>query len=326
MSRSISIEGSVIILRAFLGKTKISRPTLKRDTIENIQFYIMMLPTIILIIIFMYIPMYGIVIAFQDYTPGAPFFSATTKWVGLKHFRNFIESFYFTRIIKNTLVLNLMNLAFNFWVPIIFALLLNELRDNFFKKFVQTASYMPYFISNVVVAGMVLNYISKDGILNQFLSLFGIESKAWNTDAAAFPWIFTFTNLWKGFGWNSILYLSTISSIDTNLYEAASIDGAGRIRKMWSITLPHMLPLIAIQLIFAVGSLLSIGSDLILLIYNPSTYKTADVLGTYVYRDGLMGGNFSSATAIGLFMTVINLAMMVGANMLSRKMTDYSLW
>ena len=299
---------------------------LRRNTRENLELYAIMIPTIVLIFIFMYIPLYGVVIAFQDYVPGAPFFGPETKWVGLKHFSEFVDSYYFGRILKNTLVLNLLNLAMGFWVPIAFALLLNELRESFFKKFVQTASYLPYFISSVVVAGMVLSFTSTNGIINQFISAMGGTPAAWNTKPDAFPWIYVLTTVWQTFGWSSILYLSTISSIDPNLYEAAELDGAGRFQKVWHITLPFMLPLIIIQLILAIGSLMSIGTEMILLLYNPSTRATADVIGTYVYREGLLGGKFSSGAAAGLFMSIINMALTFGANALSRKFTDYSLW
>ena len=195
------------------------RIQLTRNTKENIELYLIMLPTVLLIIVFMYIPLYGIVIAFQDYVPGAPFFGLGTKWVGLKHFKDFISSYYFTRIVKNTVVLNLMNLGFGFWVPIVFAQLLNELKDSFFKKFVQTASYLPYFISSVVVAGMVLSFTATDGIINKLIAALGGTAQAWNTKASAFPWIYTLTCIWQSFGWGSILYLSSISSIDPSLYE-----------------------------------------------------------------------------------------------------------
>jgi len=307
-------------------KVKSRKRGLSRDGKENLELYLIMLPTAILIIIFMYIPLYGVVIAFQDYVPGAPFFGAGTQWVGLKHFEQFINSVYFTRIVRNTIVLNLMNLAMGFWIPIAFALLLNELKDTFFKKFVQTASYLPYFISSVVVAGMVLSFVSTDGIINRLITLCGGTSQAWNTKASAFPWIYTLTCVWQSYGWGSILYLSTISSIDPDLYEAANLDGAGRFKKIWYITLPFMLPLVIIQLIFAIGGIMSVGSEMILLLYNPSTYSTEDVIGTYVYRDGLLKGNFSPGAAAGIFMSVINLALTFAANSISRKTTDFSLW
>jgi len=292
------------------------------------QLYILLIPVLVHIFIFNYIPMYGLFIAFQDYGPGRPFFALNDRvvWVGLKHFRAFIENPYFWRLIKNTLVLSGLNLVFGFWVPIFFALILNEVRNLHYKKFVQTASYLPYFISSVVVAGMVLSFINSDGIFNSLRGLMGLEPIAFDIDPKYFPAIYTVTNVWKSFGWNSILYLSNMSSIDTALYEAARLDGAGRIKQMWYVTLPMLKNLIMLQLIFAVGGVLSANSEMILLLYNPATYETADVIGTYVYRDSLLGGRYSYGTAVGLFTSVINFGLMYIANTISRKVCDYSLW
>ncbi len=299
---------------------------LSRDARENLQLYSILLPTAILIIVFMYAPMFGLVIGFQNYVPGASFFGKDVEWVGLKHFIDFVNSYYFKRIMRNTVILNLLNLVMGFWVPIVFALLLNEVRARGFKKFVQTASYLPYFISSVVVAGMVISFTGSDGIVSRLISALGGETAAWITKADAFPWIFTITRVWQSFGWSSILYLSTISSIDPGLYEAAEMDGANRFHKIWHVTIPHMLPLVIIQLILAIGSMLSVSSELILLLYNPSTRSTADVIGTYVYREGLLAGNFSSGTAAGLIVSLINLGLTVIANAFCRKFTDYALW
>jgi putative aldouronate transport system permease protein len=213
-----------------------------------------------------------------------------------------------------------------FWIPIVFALILNEVNNQRFKKTVQTISYMPHFVSSVVVAGMALSFISTDGIFVQILSLVGIHVKSLNVNASAFPWVYTITNIWKSFGWGSILYLSTISSIDPELYEAAEVDGATRLKRMWHVTLPFMVPLIVIQLIFAIGSILSSNTDMILLLYNPAVYSTADVIGTYVYRDGLLGGKFSYGSAVGLLMSIIGFTLVFCTNKVSRKLTDYSLW
>ncbi|WP_018756937.1 ABC transporter permease [Paenibacillus terrigena] len=295
---------------------------------ENMQLYLIMLPVLLHIFIFSYIPMYGIVIAFQNYYPGKPFFSfESANWVGLQHFIDFFSGPYFGRLMRNTFLLSFYTLVFGFWVPILFALLLNELKSGIFKKFVQTASYLPHFISNVVVAGMVLSFINADGIINAMVKLFGGESTvALNTEAGYFPAIYTITNIWKSFGWSSILYLASMSSVDPHQYEAAKMDGANRFKQMLHITLPSIRPTIFILLIFAVGNLLSANSEFILLIYNPMVYETADVIGTYLYRDGLLGGNFSSGTAVGLFISLINFSLLYIANTLSRKYSDYALW
>lgn len=294
---------------------------------ENAQLYLIMLPVLLHIFIFSYIPMYGIIIAFQDYFPGKPFFSLTdTNWVGFKHFIEFFNGPYFGRLMRNTFSLSFYFLVFGFWVPILFAVLLNELKNGIFKKYVQTASYLPHFISNVVVAGMVLSFINTDGIINTIVKMFGGTSVAINTEAGYFPAIYTITSIWKSFGWSSILYLAAMSSVDPHLYEAAKMDGANRFKQILHISLPSIRPTILFLLIFAIGSLFSANSEFILLIYNPMVYETADVIGTYLYRDGLLGGQFSLGTAVGLFISVINFALLYYANTLSRKYSDYALW
>ncbi|WMT42313.1 ABC transporter permease subunit [Paenibacillus sp. D2_2] len=294
---------------------------------DNAQLYLIMLPVLVHLFIFSYIPMYGIVIAFQDYYPGKSFLSFTdANWVGLKHFINFFNGPYFGRLMRNTFLLSFYYLVFGFWVPIVFSLLLNELKNGVFKKFVQTASYLPHFISNVVVAGMVLSFINVDGIINVIIQMFGGTPIALNTEPAYFPAIYTITSIWKSFGWSSILYLAAMSSVDPSLYEAAKMDGANRFKQMLHISLPSIRPTIFILLIFAIGSLLSANSEFILLIYNPMVYETADVIGTYLYRDGLLGGNFSMGTAVGLFISLINFTLLFIANSLSRKYSDYALW
>ncbi|MDF2726401.1 MAG: transporter permease subunit [Paenibacillus sp.] len=287
-----------------------------------------MLPVLLHIFIFSYIPMYGVVIAFQDYYPGKPFlaFDGSVHWVGFKHFVDFFNGPYFARLMRNTFILSFYFFAFGFWVPILFALLMNELKNGLFKKFVQTASYLPHFISNVVVAGMLLSFINMDGVVNAIIGLFGGTPISFTTEPGYFPAIYTITSIWKSFGWSSILYLSAMSAIDPSLYEAAKMDGANRFKQMLHVTLPSIRPTIFILLIFAVGSLLSTNSEFILLIYNPALYETADVIGTYLYRDGLLGGNFSFGTAVGLLIAVINFTLLYIANTLSRKYADYALW
>lgn len=301
-------------------------PRLKRDTRDNIELYIIMLPVIILIFIFSYIPIYGILIAFQDYKPGAAFLGANVQWVGLKHFREFVNSFYFKRILTNTLTLSFLNLLMGFWVPIVFALMLNEMRNGSVRKVMQTVSYMPHFVSTVVVAGIVLSFISSDGLIAELLGLFGIKIPSLSANAGAFKWIYVVTNIWKNFGWSSILYLATLTSIDPSLYEAASIDGATRLHKMRYITLPFMTSIIMIQLIFAIGNLMGSNTELILLLYNNSVMKSADVIGTYVYREGLVGGRFSYGSAVNFMMTGLGFLLTFAANKVSDKLTDFSLW
>ncbi len=295
---------------------------------ENIELYLIMLPVLVLIFIFCYIPMYGLVIAFQNYTPGASFlsFDGSIEWVGLEHFITFIESEYFFRLIKNTVLLSLYGIIFGFWVPIAFALLMNEVRHTKFKTVAQTTSYMPYFISAVVVAGMAIDFLQPDGFFNLLFGLFGAEPQSYITSSEAFPFIYTSINIWRNFGFGSILYFATISAIDPELYESARLDGANRWQQMIHITLPYLTPIISIQLIMAVGSMLSANTDLILLLYGPATYETADVIGTYIYRVGIEGGQFSYTTAVGVFTSVINFVLLFSANKISNKLTDSGLW
>ena len=293
---------------------------------ENMQIYALMLPTILLILIFCYIPMYGIIIAFQDYAPGMPFIGEGVKWVGFKWFEKFITSHYFFRLIKNTLVLNLLNLIFGFSAPILFALLIDQIRHTGCKKFIQTASYMPYFISTVIVAGMVISFIDTDGIITNALVGLGMERQNLRVSSAAFPWVYTFTNIWKGFGFGSILYCSVISSIDPGQYEAAKLDGANRLQQVWHITLPGLKAVIAINLINTIGGILASNSELILLLYTSATYDVADVIGTYTYRLGILEGKYSYTSAAGLFVTVIGFIFTYTANKVSNKLTGYGLW
>ena len=291
---------------------------LKRGrTKENIELYAIMLPLLVLVFVFCYIPIYGLVIAFQDYTPGIPMLGEGVKWVGLKHITKFITGPYFGRLMSNTLLLSLYNIIFGFWPPIVFALLLNEVRMDRFKKVSQTVSYLPYFISAVVVAGMVKSFIRPDGIVNQIIMLFGGTASDLNMSASAFPVVYTLTNIWKNFGFNSILYMSTMSSIDPALYESAGLDGANRFQKIWHITIPNMLPVIAVMLVMAVGGVMNSNTDLILLLYGPSTY---------IYRDGILNGHFSFNAAVGLFSSLINFLLVFGANKISNRLTNYGLW
>ena len=298
----------------------------KRTDGEMLQYYSLLIPVLALIFVFCYIPMYGIVIAFQDYLPGSPFIGEGVRWVGLKYFERFIGGEYFTRLIRNTLVLSGLNLAFGFSVPILFALLMDQIKTTWLKKTIQTASYMPYFISSVVVAGMVISFIDTDGLVMQLLSVFGVPKQNLRINSGAFPWIYTVTNVWKSFGFGSILYFSTISSIDPGQYEAARIDGANRWMQVWHITLPGLRNIIAINLIMAIGGILNANSELILLMYTPATYDVADVIGTYTYRMGIEGGQYSYTTAAGLFMSLIGFALTFAANKVSNRLTGYGLW
>lgn len=309
------------------AKPKMSKQKKMTLLKDNLELYSLMLPAIFIMIMYCYIPMYGVIIAFQDYAPGADFWGENTKWVGLKHFKRFYNSVHFNRVMGNTLWLSFLNLAWGFWVPIVFALLLNEVQIMGFKKFVQTASYLPYFISVVVMAGMLISFVSPNGLINKLVVALGGTAKPWRSMPSAFPTMYTLTNIWKSFGYNSILYMSVITSIDTSMYESARLDGANRFQQAIKITLPSIVPTIAIMLIMAVGGLLGANTDLILLLYVPATYDVADVLGTYIYREGIVSsGKTSYTSAIGLLQTVINFALVFIANKISDKLTGAGLF
>ena len=294
---------------------------LKRDKYLVYLF----IPCFLYYLIFKYIPMFGIVIAFQDYSPYLGYFKS--EWVGLQNFIDFFESIYFWRLIRNTLLLNVYDLLLGFPVPIIFALLLNEVTNQGVKRFVQTVSYLPHFISIVIVVGIMHSFLSPNsGIVNILLSNMGKDTIDFWTEPKWFRPLYIGSGIWQGFGWGSIIYLAAISGIDPNLYEAAEMDGARRIRKMIHITIPGIMPTIVILLILRLGNMMSVGFQKIILMYNGATYETADVISTYVYRKGIAGGEFSFATAVGLFNSVINLILIFAANTFSRKIGETSLW
>lgn len=233
---------------------------------------------------------------------------------------------YFWRLIRNTLLLNVYDLIFGFPVSIILALLLNEIRKMMFKRFVQTISYLPHFISIVVVAGMMFDFLSRDGLINQLLGFIGVEPIDFLKEAGWFRFIFVSSGIWQGVGWGSIIYLAAIANIDPTLYEAAKIDGASLWKQIFHITIPGIMPTIVIMLILNMGHLLSVGSEKVLLLYNPLTYETADVISTYVYRKGVLEASYSFTTAVGLFNSVISLILIVSANAVSKRVSENKLW
>lgn len=295
------------------------------DVWRDRQLYILIIPFLAYMLVFHYFPMYGLQIAFKDFSP----FKGITgsDWVGLEHFKNFFSSPYAWRTIRNTLLINLYGLAVNFTLTIIIALLLNEIRHKKFKTLVSTVIYMPHFISVVVVAGIVIAILSPtSGVINQIISFFGGEKIYFLSKPEWFRTIFTAMNGWCQIGFGTIIYTSAICSIDESLYEAAEMDGAGRFRKMWNVTLPGISHVIVVQLIMKIGAMMTVGSDAILLLYQPITYETADVISTFVYRYGIEGGQYSFATAVGLFNGGIALILVTLANKVSKKLNETSLW
>lgn len=274
--------------------------------------------------IFHYAPMYGITMAFKDFSVAKGI--GGSDWVGLEHFVNFFNDIYAWRIIRNTLLLSLYHLIFGFPFPIILALLLNEVRNRFFKKTVQSITYLPHFISVVVICGMVVEFTSHSGLINDLISMFGGERTSFLLDQKYFRTIYTITGIWQNLGWDSIIYLAALTAVDPELYEAASIDGAGRFKQFLHVTLPSILPTIVVLLILNMGKFMSQGSEKVILLYNENTYETADVISSFVYRRGLINADYSFSTAVGLFNSVVNLILVMSTNALSRKFSQSSLW
>lgn len=297
----------------------------RRLHIRNSKYiYMMIAPVLLWYVIFHYIPMLGTVIAFQDYKPALGFLGS--KWVGLKNFVDFFTGPYVWRLIRNTLLLNIYSIIFGFTAPIILALLINEVRSYWYKKVVQTISYIPHFISIVVVCGFLTTFSRTDGLFNDILALFGVPAENLLSDPDLFRTIFTASGVWQSMGWGSIIYLATLSTVDPTLYEAAVIDGAGRFRQMLSVSLPALKPVIIIQFIMRMGNILTQGFEKVILLYNPLTYETADVLSSYVYRSGLIQMDFSFGAAVGIFNSVVNVAVLILVNYLFKKKTEESLW
>ena len=284
----------------------------------------MILPVIIYIAVFCYKPMYGVIIAFKNFRPAVGIMDS--PWVGLKHFITFFNDYNFWRILKNTFSISALSILFGLPAPILLALLINEIRNTKFKRAVQTISYMPYFISMVIICGLIKTFCQSDGIITDLVVALGGErvnllaSKNW------FYPIYIISNIWQNIGWDSIIYLAALAGIDQEQYEAARVDGAGRIRQIISVTLPGLMPTITILFILKMGNILNVGFEKILLLYSPTTYEVADVISTYVYRIGILDANFSYSTAIGLFNSVVNIIFLLLTNALSKKMNNSGLF
>lgn len=289
--------------------------------------YLLMIPGILYYVIFKYAPMYGIIIAFQDFSIGRGIMNS--KFVGLKHF---IEFFYVTpdswKLIRNTIMLNLYDLIFHFPAPIILAILFNELRNQTFKRIVQSVSYMPHFLSTVVIAGILVNFLSPTtGVINHLLvRLFGMEPIMFLGLPEWFRTIYVGSEIWQRVGWGTILYLAAIAGIDPTLYDAAKIDGANRFQQIRHITLVGMRPVMIILFVLTLGNFMEVGFQKIILIYNSMNYETSDVINTFVYRRGLLDADFSFATAVGLFQSAVGFVLVVAANWVVRKYSETSLW
>ncbi len=296
----------------------------KNFTVNKI-LYLMLIPFIAWYLVFLYKPMYGLLIAFKDYSLWKGF--SGSPWVGFENFITFMKSPYFLRSLKNTFLLSFYSLLIGFPIPIILALLLNEVNTKWYKSTIQTMTYLPHFISAVVIAGIVVNFLApSNGLINILIAKFGAEKIYFLIKPEYFRTIYITMNVWKEAGFAAIIYIAALGSIDPQLYEAAVIDGAGKLRKLISITLPGIAPTIIIMLIMRIGKLLDVGYETVILLYNPATYETADILNTYIYRAGIQGGEYGLATAAGLFNAVVAFTLVFSANKISRKVSETSLW
>lgn len=300
------------------------RQNLIRNLRKHYIVYLMFVPVVIYYILFHYMPMYGATIAFKNYIPSRGFMES--DWVGLKHFKTFFNSYYCGRLIRNTLLISLYSILFGFPAPILLALLLNELKFPRYKRLVQTITYLPHFLSIMVVCGMILNFFSYNGLINSIILSLGGTKVDFLMDPAHFRPLYIGSDIWQSVGWGSIVYLAALSGIDPTLYEAARIDGAGRFQQTVHITLPGLVPTITVLLILKIGSLMNVGYEKIILLYNELTYETADVISSFVYRKGLLDANYSYSAAIGLFNSVINFGLVILANTISRHVQQTSLW
>lgn len=286
--------------------------------------YLIMLLPIAYYVIFCYYPMYGVTLAFKNFKPKLGIMGS--PWAGMKYINQIVGDSYFWTVFKNTIVLNLENLLISFPAPIILALLLNEVNNQRYKRLVQTVSYLPHFISTVVVVGMLSTMFSSTGIVNQALNALGIESKPFMVAAGYFRPMYIGSNVWQSIGWGSIIYLAALSGLDMELYEAARIDGAGRWQQTLHITIPGILPTIIIMLILDMGKIMNVSYQKILLMMTGSNQSVSDVISTYVYRRGITGGDFEYATGVGLFQSLVSLLFVVTTNAISRRATETSLW
>lgn len=289
------------------------------------MLYLILLPFIIWYAVFMFKPMYGLLIAFKDYSLFRGI--SGSEWVGLRNFKEFLTSPYFYATLKNTLMLNLYSLCLEFPFAILIALMLNEVKNKYFKSIVQTASFIPYFIAIVVATGITINVLSPStGVVNVIMEKLGLEKIYFLSKPEFFRGIFTGLNIWKTTGFNAVIYLAALTSVDEQLYEAAKIDGANKFKQLRHITIPAIIPTIVVMLVLKVGSMLNVAFETVLLLYQPATYSTADVISTYVYRTGMLMQDFGLATAVGLFNALVGFILVYSANKWSKKVTQSSLW
>lgn len=292
---------------------------------RNWGLYLLLAPAVILLICFTYIPMYGVLIAFKDYRPAAGVWGS--EWVGFDYFLKFFKSYQFSTTIKNTLVISIYSLVATFPIPIILALLVNQVQSKRFKKTFQTISYLPHFISTVVMVGMLLILLSpSSGLLGGIGKALGVEIPNVMGNAKAFSSIYVWSEVWQHSGWDSIIYIAALSSVDPSLYEAATVDGASRFQKLWYIDLPMLMPTAVILLIMRAGSIMSVGFEKVYLMQNELNLTHSEIISTYVYKIGIISAQYSYSAAINLFNTVVNLILLISVNQVSKRLSNSSLW
>nr|WP_318686474.1 ABC transporter permease subunit [uncultured Acetatifactor sp.] len=298
---------------------------LKKNIKRDKALLLIILPVVVHYLVFFYYPMYGNIIAFKDYSPTKGIWGS--DWVGFQYFVQFFRSPYFVRVLRNTALISVYSILWGFPIPILFALLTNDLKAGVYKRVVQAVSYIPYFISTVIICGMLVNFLSPStGIVNMVIEALGGEPINFLMEPKWFRTVFIASGVWQGFGWSAIIYLAALTGVSPELYEAAKMDGASKIQRVIHISIPSILPTIVVTLILQIGTLMSIGYEKIILLYNPVTLEVADVISSYTYRTGLVEGNYSFASAVGLFNSVINLILVAFANKVSRKVSEVSLW
>jgi putative aldouronate transport system permease protein len=322
LKRRISLNTKIHKEQAFIFK-RITKNRLK--IAENIQLYLLVFPSIIYFLLMKYWPMYGVQIAFRDFNFALGI--SKSPWIGLSNFKDFFESFYFWTLMKNTIGLSIYSIAVNFPIPIVFALILNEIGNKTFKRFVQTLSYAPHFISTVVMCGMIINFLSPTiGLVNRIIVLLGGQSQPFMIMHKWFKSIYVFSDIWQNMGWSAIIYLAALSNVDLQLIEAATIDGATRIQKIRYINIPSIISTITILFILRLGSVMNVGFEKVFLLQNPLNLESSDVISTYVYRRGLVQAEFSFSTAVGFFNSAINFVLIIFANSITKKFAETSLW
>ena len=300
---------------------------LLKDIKRDKALLLIILPVVIHYLIFVYYPMYGNIIAFKHYSPVRGITGSPWEEDLFVNFKRFFNSPYFVRVLRNTLLISIYSILWGFPVPIVFALMIHDLKQGAFKRVVQSVSYIPYFISTVIVCGMLTNFLSpSNGIVNTIIKAFGGRPINFLMNPKWFRTVFIASGVWQGFGWSSIIYLAALAGVNPELYEAATVDGATKLQKIYHVSIPSILPTIIVTFIMQIGTLMSVGYEKLILLYNPVTLDVADVISSYVYRTGLVDGNYSFGSAVGLFNSVFNLLLVCLANVISRKVSEVSLW